>query len=98
MRNRGFTLAEGAVVCGAICLVLAFVLAPFLVTTDASWSSMTSYGSQFKVTVYSGATPVKTYISTGKVMWHEGGGGCEFRDAVTKRHVRVAGTVTAEEL
>lgn len=65
--------------------------------TDAESSSITSYGSRFKVTVYSGGQPVKTYFSTGKVMWHEGGGGCEFRDSTTQKHVRISGTVTAEE-
>jgi hypothetical protein len=65
--------------------------------TDADVSSIRSYGSAFKVTVYSGGKAVATYTSTGKIAWHESGGGCEFEDAATKKHVRIAGTIVAEE-
>jgi hypothetical protein len=65
--------------------------------TDAETSSITSYGSQFKVTVYSGGKEIKTFTSTGKVQWHDGGGGCEFQDVATNKHVRISGTIIAEQ-
>jgi hypothetical protein len=66
--------------------------------TNAKLSQFAAYGSDFKVTVYSGGEPVRTYTSSGKVATEEHSDGWYFTDKETKKLVRVSGTVTVEQL
>lgn len=66
--------------------------------TNAKMSQLSAYGSDFKVTVYSGGVPVRTYTSSGKVATEEDSDGWYFTDKETRKLVRVSGTVTVEQL
>jgi hypothetical protein len=76
---------------------IAVILAITVGVTDAYKSSITSYGSKFRVTLYSGGTPVRSWISTGRVATTENSDGWEFRDSATNRFVRVSGSVSVEQ-
>lgn len=65
--------------------------------TDGEMSQVTSYGSQHKITVFSGGQAVKSFTSTGKVHTEHASDGWYFRDKATGKLVRVAGTVVVEE-
>ena len=80
------------------CLILCAVLSVLVGCTDAEWSQVKGYGSKYKVTVFSGGTAVKTFISTGKIANDEHGNGWHFTDSVTNGLVQVSGTVVIEEV
>lgn len=63
--------------------------------SKAQWSTMQSWGSKHKITLYSGGQVVKTYYSTGQVQEHEGGM-VFFQDDETKQPVYIYGTWTVE--
>lgn len=65
--------------------------------TDASRSQLGSYGSKFKVTLYSGGEPVRTWTSTGKVLTEQESDGWYFTDADTGKLVRLSGDVVVEQ-
>ena len=73
-------------------------LVAFTGCTSASRSQFSAYGSDFKVTLYSGGQAVKTYTSSGKVLTETQSDGWYFTDKDTGKLVRVSGTVTVEQL
>lgn len=78
-------------------LLAALATIPAAGCTDAGWSQMTAYGSNFRVTVYSGGEAVRTFHSSGKVMTEEKSDGWFFRDRESGKLVRVGGTVVIEQ-
>ena len=79
------------------CIVLAALGASGFLT-DARRANLLSYGSHFRITVYSGGVVVKSYESTGKVFSENNSGGWYFEDKLTKKLVHVTGTTTVEQL
>jgi len=79
-------------------LILASFLFAFSGCTDAQMGQVGALGSQFKVTLYSGGQPVKTWISTGKVSTETHSDGWYFIDSVSHRLIRVSGPVVVEQL
>lgn len=65
--------------------------------TDASRSQISSLGSKFKVTLYSGGEPVRSWTSTGKVLTEQESDGWYFTDADTGKLVRLSGDVVVEQ-
>ena len=59
--------------------------------TDASRSSLGSYGDPAEVKCYSGGVMIYNGKSTGKVASTSQSDGWEFRDAASHRFVRVSG-------
>ncbi len=59
--------------------------------TDASMSNFGSYGSPAEVTCYSGGNVIYQGRSTGKVAPTKNSDGWEFKDAKTKKFMRVSG-------
>jgi hypothetical protein len=66
--------------------------------TDAKWAAQTALGTQFRITLYSGGSPVRQWISTGKVETEEHSDGWLFVDKATGGLVRVSGPVVVEQL
>lgn len=71
-------------------LVLASLLA-FASCTDATWSSLTALGTPARITCYSGGVVFYDACSTGKIADSQGSDGYILDDALTHRHVQVAG-------
>lgn len=62
--------------------------------SDAQRSvALDGWAQHHKVEVFSGGKAVATFVSTGKVATEERTDGWYFRDAKTKKPVRVSGTV-----
>jgi len=79
--------------------IITALAVSFLVgCSDAVLDRNFTYGVSFRVTLWSGGQPVKTYISTGRVETEEGSDGWFFKDKQTGGFVRVSGTVTVEEI
>lgn len=66
--------------------------------TDAERASWSAYGNTFRVTLYSGGQPVRTWISSGKVLSETSSDGWLFMDSETKRLVRVSGDSVVEQI
>ncbi len=66
--------------------------------SDADKSKITGYGSEYRVTMYSGGIPVKTWVSTGKVYSEGSSDGYYFKDKATGKLVEVSGDVVIEEI
>ena len=77
--------------------VLLVGLAICLVGCRADIAQLTAYGSDHKISVYSGGVLVKEYHSVGKVFTEEGSDGWYFMDKSSNKLVRVAGTVVVEQ-
>ena len=79
--------------------VLIIMLSAILIgCTDATRASITSYGSNHKVTMYNGGVKVREWISTGRVNSIQNSDGWEFMCKETGELVRVGGDVIIEEI
>ena len=74
-------------------LLFASLLFLACVCTNANWSQMTSIGSPGHIKLYSCGVVVGEWDSTGKIATEKGSDGWYFQDAITKKLVRVSGTV-----
>ena len=75
-------------------LILSSVIALFLLSscTDAQMEkTLTNYGKEFTVEMYSGGQLVRTWTSSGKVSTESQSDGYYFKDKATGKLVEVAG-------
>lgn len=64
----------------------------------SSSESLTTYGEEHRVELYSGGQKVREWFTTGKVPSDENGNGFYFQDADSGQLVRVSGNVTITPL
>ena len=79
----------------SIILVLVLSLAG---CTNAYRAQIGGFGSNYKVTLYSGGVAVKEWRSTGKVLTEHESDGWYFMDSETGKLIRVSGQVVIEQL
>lgn len=65
--------------------------------TDAERGRLTAFGSEFRVTLYSGGQAVRTWDSSGKVLTEKDSDGYYFVDKKTGNLIRVSGDVVVEQ-
>lgn len=75
--------------------LLVIAIAIFVVPgcTDAERASLSAYGEQHVIELYSGGQKVREWQSTGKVFSEENSDGFYFKDSATGKLVRVTGDV-----
>ena len=79
--------------------MLTLVCASFMVgCSDADRASLSAYGDEHLVELYSGGQKVREWQSTGKVFSEENSDGFYFKDAGTGQLVRVTGDVVVTPL
>jgi hypothetical protein len=78
----------------ALCCVLALTAC-----TDADRAQIGGFGGTFKITLYgANGTPIREWISEGKVSTEDHSDGWYFNDATTNKLVRISGTVIVEQI
>ena len=79
--------------------VLTLICASFAVgCSNADPASLTAYGDEHRVELYSGGQKVREWQSTGKVFSEENSNGFYFKDAESGQLVRVTGDVIVTPL
>jgi hypothetical protein len=81
-----------------ILLLCLIVLMSISACTDAERSNITTIGSAFQITLFSGGKIVGQWESSGKVLTEDKTDGYQFRDNKTSKFIRVSGNVVVEEL
>ena len=66
--------------------------------SDAERSKFGGLGNEFRITMYSGGIPVKTWVSTGKVYSEGSSDGYYFKDKATGKLIEISGDVVIEEI
>jgi len=66
--------------------------------TDADRAQIAGFGNKYRITLYSGGEPVRTWVSTGKVHAETQSDGWFFMDAATGRLVRMFGDSVVEQI
>ncbi len=74
-------------------LISLLILASLASCTDSAQEKLFSYGTEFKVEMFSGGKLVKQWISTGKVLSEKGSNGYYFKDKSTGHLVEVDGDI-----
>jgi hypothetical protein len=64
---------------------------------SAQRSQLLGIAKDYKVTLYSGGTAVKEYVSSGKVLTEQQSDGYFFTDKSTGKLIRLSGTMVIEE-
>lgn len=82
----------------ALIFAVAMIAAIFAGCTDAEYALRASLNNKFRVTLYNGGQPVRSWESTGKVETERGSDGWYFMDAATRKLVRVSGDIVVEQL
>lgn len=78
--------------------MLPALLLSLVACTDAEMAKKTGLGNSFKVEVFSGGKPIRTYVSTGKVRSESSSDGYYFTDVATGKLVKVSGDVVITQL
>ncbi len=79
-------------------IYLALLLVLIAGCTDAERAGLAAYGNKFRITLYSGGQPVRTWISTGRVESESQSDGWCFMDSETRKFVRVSGDSVVEQI